>query len=301
MSWSPYGINPPARRRGLLTRLFGRRRKNTFRRRPPQSRGRFLLRLLLVKVGVLSLAGLSLGLVCLYYHLLTSSYFCIKDIRNNIEISGTHRLSPDLIRELAHLGPDTNLLALRPQRVEAALTAHPWIAKAEISRKWPNRVRIHILEREPVALVQLGELYYADRQGHLFKPLSPGDPLDFPVITGLKQEDFAPSQGGPVIFAQILEVMEALRDAPAPLNLANISEIHADPVRGFTIYANGLKSGVHLGLTDFPAKVEKFARIWPVLVQKGYLPQVSFINLDHPLRVHLTLRGKDEQQLGAER
>lgn len=300
MSWSPYGLSPPPRRLGLRARLFSRRRKNTFRRRPARSRSRLLLHLLAVKACLALVAGLGVGLVALYYHLLTAPYFCIKDIRN-IEISGTHRLSPELIREVAQVGVGTNLLAFRPRQAEQALAAHPWIARAEIRRQWPQGLAIRITEREPVALVQVGELYYADRQGHLFKPLSPGDPLDFPVITGLSRADFAPGQGGPVIFTRILEVMEALREAPPPLKLENISEIHADPVLGFTVYANGLRSGVHLGLSDFPAKVEKFARVWPVLVRQGYVAQVSFINLDYPLRVLLTLRAKDEPQVGMER
>ena len=41
----------------------------------------------LVTVGLLGLAGLCLGLMLLYHQLLTSSYFCIKDIKN-IEIEG---------------------------------------------------------------------------------------------------------------------------------------------------------------------------------------------------------------------
>ncbi len=295
MSWTPYGLSQPPARRGLWSRLLPRRRKNNVRRRPAGDRKRWWRRFLLVNLGALGLLGLSLGLVLLYYHLLTSPYFRITDIRN-IEISGTHRLSPDLIRSLAGLGPETSLLALRPHRVEQAITAHPWVAKAELTRKWPNRVQISISEREPAALVQLGELYYADRQGNLFKPLTPGDPLDFPVITGLKQEQFAPGQAGPLIYSQVMEVMDSLKEAPPPLNLANISEIHADQERGFTVYANGLKGGVHLGLSDFPAKLQKFAQIWPLLTQKGYLHQVSLINLDYPQRVLLSLKGTEDHQ-----
>ncbi len=292
MSWSPYGLSHAPRRRGLLSRLFRRRRTNNFRRRPAGERKRWWGRLALVNLGILGLVGLSAGLLFLYYHLLTSAYFCIKDIKN-IEIIGTKRLSSDLIHELAGLGPETNLLALRPHRVEQAIAAHPWVANAELTRKWPNRLQINITEREPAALVQLGELYYADRHGNLFKPLTPGDPLDFPVITGLKKEQFIPGQESTVIFAQIMEVMNSLQEAPPPLNLANISEIHVDLERGFTVYANGLKSGVHLGLSDFPAKLQKFAQIWPVLQKKGYLNQVSFINLDYPQRVLLSLKNAE--------
>ena len=299
MSWSPpLASQQPARKKKSV---FDRKKaRNTYRPRPTPSKEKkkFWGRVLLFKVGLISLTGICLGLVLIYYHLLTSPFFCIKDIRD-IEISGTKRLNAALICQMTGLGPGTNLLALRPARVEQTLAAHPWIARAELTRKWPNRLQLTIQEREPMALVQLGELYYADRHGSLLKPLSPGDPHEFPVITGLKKEQFIDVQGfPPVVFEGVLALLDLLKETPPPLNLANISEIHVDQERGFTLYANGLKSAVHLGPKDLPEKLKKFASVWPVLKQHGYQSQVEYINLDYPQRVLLSLKGSVAEPVG---
>lgn len=286
----------PLRKKTSFVRGRPRNRpRNVYRRGLKGEPRRWWRRAAFLTLGLTALVGLTLGLVLLYHQLLTSSLFCIKQDKN-VEIAGLRRLTPELILKQANLSPETSLLALQPGRVERALLAHPWIAQAELTRRWPNRLHLSIQEREPVALVQLGELYYVDRQGSLFKPLTPGDPHDFPVITGLKEEHFSRQEGAlPEVLAQAFHLLKVLKDAPPPLNLENISEIHADLERGFTIYANGLGAGLDLGLADFPEKFHKFAQVWPILAHKGYLPRVGRINLDGPQRVVISLKGLDEK------
>ena len=233
--------------------------------------------------GLLTLAGLCLGLVVGYHQLLTCNLFCIKDI-DNIEIEGARRLSRSLLLEQSKLSPGASLLAIRPGQVERALMAHPWIAKAEVSRKWPNSLHLQIQERDPVALVQFGEeLLYMDRQGMIFKPLSPGDPHNFPVITGLTPDNLKhPAGNMPEVVAQAFQLMDELKKTPPPLNLENISEIHVDLERGFTLYANGVGVALELGFKDYSEKLQKFAQLWPRLVQKGLLTKVGRINLNYP-------------------
>jgi cell division protein FtsQ len=180
------------------TRLFSRgRSQNSYRRHRLKGESRKTwLRGAAWLFGSLTLAGLCLGLVVLYHQLLTCNLFCIKDI-DNIEIEGARRLSRSLLLQQSKLVPGASLLAIRPGQVERALMSHPWVAKAEVSRKWPNGLHLTIQERDPVALVQFGEeLLYMDRQGMIFKPLSPGDPHNFPVITGLTPEQFRHPAGG---------------------------------------------------------------------------------------------------------
>jgi cell division protein FtsQ len=278
------------------TRILSRgRSQNSYRRNRFKGESRkSWLRGVAWVFGSLTLAGLCLGLVVLYHQLLTCSAFCIKDI-NNIEIEGAKRLSPSVLLQQARLGPGLNLLAVRPGQVERALMAHPWIAKAEVSRKWPHSLHLKIQERDPVALAQIGEeLLYMDRQGMVFKPLSPGDPHNFPVITGLTPEQFRHAAGDlPEVVAQAFSLMEVLKKTPPPLNLENISEIHADLEQGFTLYANGVGVALDLGLKDYSEKLQKFAQLWPVLVQKGLVAKTGRINLNYPRRVLVTLKGME--------
>ncbi len=274
---------------------FSPSRKN-YRRRPKTERPRLWRWAALFTLGCLGLAGLGLGLALLYYQVLTCGAFCIKDTKN-IEITGLKRLQPELILQLAKLGPDTNLLALKPHPVEHALETHPWIARATLTRKWPQSLHLHVQEREPMALVQAGELYYVDHRGRLFKPLSPGDPHDFPIITGLPREFFSSTEGGlPETMERISILMELLKKNPAPLNLESVSEIHVDLERGITLFANGLGAGVDLGRDRYQEKLQRLAQAWPVLTQKGYLPKAARINLDYPQKLLLTLKGTEESE-----
>jgi cell division protein FtsQ len=235
------------------------------------------------------LSGTCLGLVILYYQLLTWPVFCIKDIRN-IEITGLRRLSREEVLKLAHLGPQTNLLALRPGVVEQALRAHPWIAQAELTRKWPNRLILHLSEREPVALVPLDELYYLDRQGSLFKSAAPGDPHDFPVITGLGLEHFTTGMPGNNLVKQTLALLELLKEGPPAFQVNRVAEIHVDSERGYTLYVNGLKTAFDLGFEELPQKIQKLATVWPELVKRGYLARAQRVSLNHPQRLLVSFR-----------
>jgi cell division protein FtsQ len=278
------------------TRFFSRKRpQNSYRRK--RDKGEILktwLRRAAWGFGVAAVAGICLGLVVGYHQLLTCDAFCIKDI-NNIEIDGARRLSRSLLLEQSKLTSGASLLAIRPGQVERALLTHPWIAKAEVSRKWPNNLHLTIQERDPVALVQFGEeLLYMDRQGMIFKPLSPGDPHNFPVITGLTPEQFRHAPGDlPEVVAHTFQLMDVLKTTPAPLNLENISEIHVDLERGFTLYANGVGVALDLGLKDYPEKLQKFGQLWPVLVQKGLFTKVGRINLNYPRRALVTMKGME--------
>jgi cell division protein FtsQ len=279
---------PTRKKQSLLRRSQPR---NTLRRRRPNKR--LWPQFLWFTLGVAGLAGIGLALVFLYYHLLTSPVFCIKDI-DNIEIIGNQRFSRTQLLDMAHLDTRTNLLALRPSLVEQTLLTHPWIAKAEVERRWPNRLTLRLTERLPLALVQLEELYYIDRSGSLFKPSSPLDPHDFPVITGLNREHF-PLGPHPAshLLNQTIEFLAILQEAPPPLEIKYIAEIHVDPEQGFTLYLSRFKTALDFGFADLPEKIKKLQAVWPYLSQRGYLAQAGRINLDHPQRLLLSFKETD--------
>jgi cell division protein FtsQ len=294
----------PARPSRLIPQQPARKKQGILRRGQPRNSlrrrwGPFKVwpRVLWITLGLAGLTGFCLGLVILYYQLLTCSTFCITDVKN-IEIIGNQRFSRDQILEMAQLDARTNLLALRPSAVELTLEAHPWIASVELERRWPNHLVLHLTERRPLALVQLEELYYTDRNGSLFKP-TPDDPHDFPVITGLTREHFSAGESPPSeLVVQVIKLLALFQEAPEPLTSSQVAEIHVDPERGFTLYLSGLKTALDLGFTDLPEKVKKLPQVWPFLLQRGYLARTGRINFDHPHRLLLSLKGVEKTDCG---
>ena len=65
----------------------------------------------------------------------------------------------------------------------------------------------------------------------------------------------------PPLLAQIFQLLDVLKKAPAPVNLENVSEVHLDLDRGFTLYVNGLGAALDLGFNDYSGKLRKFAQV----------------------------------------
>lgn len=71
------------------------------------------------------------------------------------------------------------------EAVRARLIENPWIKDARVSRRLPNTLMIHIVEREPAAVWQShGQLMLIDASGELLEPVSPEAMPDLPLLIG---------------------------------------------------------------------------------------------------------------------
>jgi cell division protein FtsQ len=69
-----------------------------------------------------------------------------------VSVKGNQHLSPALVARLANAEQGQPWLWLSAQRA-GALVAHPWVRSATITRQFPNRVEIKLIERVPAATV----------------------------------------------------------------------------------------------------------------------------------------------------
>lgn len=69
--------------------------------------------------------------------------------------------------------------------VRAKLLEYPWIADAQVSRRLPDRIVIHIVERRPAAIWQReGQLSLIDASGVVLEPVSAEAMPDLPLLIG---------------------------------------------------------------------------------------------------------------------
>jgi cell division protein FtsQ len=271
-------------------------RANTFRVNPrfwPRLKNFFLGTCFALCLSSL-LAGFSLLLVLGYQYLLTVPYFCIKS-PSAIHLEGHTLSNPAAVLQEMHLNPGTSLLAVQPYKIEKALIQQPWIEKAELTRIWPDQVRIKIREHQPVALAKLEQkLYLMDTRGVLFKVMEPCDPHDFPVITGLQLEHFQRLEGNMTpMLAKIFDFLELLREKNNSLNLATVSEINVDSERGLTIYPSELNLGVSIGFQGHSQKLANLQKVLPYLKQHGDLTNIEKIDLNYPQRILVSRKNID--------
>ncbi|MGQ9920525.1 MAG: cell division protein FtsQ/DivIB [Desulfobacca sp.] len=249
-------------------------------------------------IGALTvLAGFSLVLVISYQYLLNIPYFCIKS-KEGITILGQERSHPEAVLREMQLRPGTSLLAVQPLKVEKALLQQPWIEAAELSRVWPDQVRLVIREHQPVALVKIDHrLYLMNSRGILFKAMEPHDPHEFPVLTGLELIHFQRVAGNMTpLLAKVFDLMELLQERDNFLSWQNIAEIHVDAERGFTVYPTDLHIGLNIGFHDYKQKLANLQKVLPHIKQHGELARIEHIDLNYPQRVLVRLKQHERLQ-----
>lgn len=231
-----------------------------------------------LKMVATGLAAVTLAGVILYgsYRALTTvTLFSLK----SIEVSTAKHLTRDEILGMAGVEPGKDLLRMNLKRMGEHILQNPWVETVRINRYFPDAVSIVITEREPVAIVNMGFIYYLDKKGNVFKVLNQGDKLDFPVVTGFSEEELGSDpKGTKEALEATCDLLKILREKGAFI-LADVSEIHYDKGYGFTLFTAAGALPVKVGSGDFPAKVERFARIYRDLMVQ--LPSIRYIDLDY--------------------
>lgn len=196
-----------------------------------------------------------------------------------IEVKPLKRLKQEDVIALAGVKLGDDMLSMKLNRVGEQLMKNPWAEKVMVKRYFPNTLAIEITEREPVAIVNMGYLYYLDKKGEVFKPLNGGDSLDYPVLTGITEEDiWKDPNGARDALKGALGLMEMLKGRQG-LSMADISEIHYDKGYGFTLFTMSGGVPVKLGSSGYEEKLARLARIYKEL--QAQLPTLEYIDLDY--------------------
>ena len=230
----------------------------------------------------LGLAGAALAGTALVgsWRALRSATFCRL---KTIEVANCRHLTREEILAMAGVEPGKDLLRLNLKQMGEQLARNPWVETVRIRRFLPDGLSIAITEREPLAVVNMGFIYYLDKKGTVFKVLNQGDRLDYPVITGFSEDDMNSDPAGTKnALAATCELLTILREKGAFI-LADVSEIHYDKDLGFTMFTASGGLPVKIGTGDFSAKLERFARIYRELMAQR--PSLHFIDLDYSDRI----------------
>ena len=243
--------------------------------RTPRDLKKYLRPLKMAATGLVAVT-LAWGILYGCHRALTTvTLFALK----SIEISTAKHLTRDEVLGLAGIEPGKDLLSMNLKRMGEHILQNPWVETVRINRYFPDAVSIVITEREPVAIVNMGFIYYLDKNGNVFKVLNQGDKLDYPVVTGFSEEELGSDpKGTKEALEATCDLLKILREKGAFI-LADVSEIHYDKGYGFTLFTAAGALPVKVGSEGFPEKVERFARIYRDLMVQ--LPSIHYIDLDY--------------------
>jgi cell division protein FtsQ len=130
----------------------------------------------------------SLAAAALYQYCQHSWRFRVES-SDNLEISGNHNVTRAQVLEVMGEDIGRNIFFIPLDHRRQQLEQIPWVESASIMRFVPNRLRIEIRERTPIAFARLGsKIFLIDDAGSLMDlPAGSKKKFSFPVVLGMNQ------------------------------------------------------------------------------------------------------------------
>jgi cell division protein FtsQ len=185
-----------------------------------------------------------------------------------IEFTGNHIVSREAVLQPFARDRNRSVLLIPLDARRSQLEELPWVESARVQRILPNRIRVQLTERTPIAFLSTGsELALIDAHGVILDRPQ-GDVLHFPIVTGLP--DSVPP-------AERAKRMQTYQDFLSDVDLVrsgssdHVSEVDLSNPKDLRVVMTGLSSPndlqavtVHFGNDDFTGKyrmlVDNFAQ-----------------------------------------
>ena len=208
--------------------------------------------------------AISVGAVCAVAGIYFSARFLLFSpavklaAYDQIEVIGSHYVSPAAVNERFASDLGQSILRVPLEARRQALEAIPWVAQAVVQRALPNRIRVEIAERAPVAFLRTtAGLALVDAYGVILeRPLEAE--FHFPVIAGLSEAvPLAQREQRMKMFLDFLRDADLARpgasDGISEVDLAEASDLRAT-ITGLPGFESEAPLVVRFGDQDFVNK-----------------------------------------------
>jgi cell division protein FtsQ len=237
----------------------------------------------------LAISAMVAGLVMVRLFLLHDPRFLIGS-SSNIQINGnSHVNRPQLLSVFGEdIGRNVFYVPLAERRRE--LETLPWVEHATVMRLLPDRLRVSVVERTPVAFVrQDGRIGLVDAYGVLLD-LPDDDPAggqySFPVLTGIAAADPLSTRAARMkIYQQFMADLDSsgpkLSETLSEVDIANPEDVKA------LIPEHSSEILVHFGDEDFLERYQRFQQQLPAW--QAQYPNLSSVDMRYPNQVVLDM------------
>jgi cell division protein FtsQ len=226
-------------------------------------------RLLWGVVAALVLCVAGIGFAAIYHYGERSWRFRVES-SDNIEVAGMQNVTKAQIMEVmgADIGRNIFFIPLAQQR--AQLEQIPWVESASVMRFVPNRLKVEIHERTPVAFARVGPRMALIDAGGTLMELTPKHKFSFPVILGMNPGEPLSTRAPRM---KIYREMVSDLDAGGAHYSQDLSEVDLSDLEDVKVRVNDPAGDVqvHLGASDYLRRYKIYvthAQAWRQQFQK---------------------------------
>ncbi len=191
-----------------------------------------------------------------------------------IEVSGNRLIPAENIIKQTGVKVNSGLYDFDLKQIENNVKKISYVKEVVVQRELPSALSIKVIEREPIAIISAGSLYYVDAEKQVMKYNFHKEILDLPVITGLKLDS---SELNPVLDTLVNLLVKMKNDFS---NLYNqISEISVKSKEHIVLYSNTNCVPIYLGYGDIFHKLENLNSFWKSYAIFENLKSIEFIDI----------------------
>lgn len=246
-------------------RYLRRQKPLEVRRRKFGARGwTFYRRVLLWTVA--GAAGITAAVVADRFLLYSPQMLLLKP--DQVELLGNHVVSREAVLMIFVHDRSHSVLRIPLDTRRAEIEKLNWVESASVERILPNRVRVELTERTPIAFLRQGnELSLIDAHGVILDRPD-GEALRFPIVTGLSESMPREEREKRMqTYQEFLRGVDVVRTGSSDC----VSEVDLSNAKDLRVVMTGLASPtdtqavtIHFGFSDFTGKfrmlVENFTQ-----------------------------------------
>ena len=208
-----------------------------------------------VAAAALCAAGIAAG--ALYEYGEHSWRFRVES-SDSIEVTGTENVTKAQIMEVMGGDIGRNIFFIPLAQQKAQLEQIPWVESASVMRFVPNRLKVEILERVPVAFARVGPRISLIDAGGTLMELPPKRKYSFPVILGMN-----PGEPLSTRAPRMKVYMDLVRDLDSggARYSQDLSEVNLIDLEDVKVRVNDPAGDVlvHLGSSDYLRRYKTYA------------------------------------------
>ncbi len=248
-------------------------------------------RAVLAVAGLAALGGITAAAWEAHAMLLKNRSLVVRS-SSSIQVTGNQHLTRAQLVGIFGGDVDRNVLTVPLEQRKAELERLPWVEQATVMRLLPNKFRVAIVERTPVAFVRQGtSIGLVDANGVLLDMASDGDEpahndYSFPVVTGLSQTDPLSTRAARMqLYLRFVQELDA-DGANISKNLSEVDVSNPEDVKAL------LSSGhstilVHFGEDNFRHRYDLFEKNLPEWLTQH--PKLAAVDMRYEHQVVLEM------------
>ncbi len=206
------------------------------------------LRIVLLMLVVLAVLG---GAASMIYNYGSRSWRFRLESSDNIELSGAHHVTRSQILQIMAQDISKNVFQIPLEQRRKQVEEIPWVESASVMRLLPNRIKVDIKERTPIAFAQLGSrIELVDANGVLMPTSESQADYSFPVIIGMSATDPLSVRSAQMrLFSQLIHELDS-NNAHYSQDVNEVDLSDPDDVKITVADSQGAVL-IHLGSSNF--------------------------------------------------